>query len=364
MSSSERALPTRLGGSEPQAIDREPIVTAGSQWVHITKRGASTAKTCPRHSVDAMGPNPGAAGIVRSSGKAPRPPRLKPVAATRVVTPAVGPSLVLLSCLSLQVGATVASALFSSVGVLETGALRFLLGAGVLAAMFRPRLRRRDRREWAAIAAYGVVMLAMNICLYEAIDRISLGLVVTLQFAGPFTLVLLRTRRRLDLMWGLAAAAGVVLLAGSVPSDSLTGVTFALAAAAITAASLLLGADLGARTSGLDGLVLAVGVAALISSPVAFHATASLNAAHVIPIAAVAALTVAIPYSLEYVALRRVGVKAMGVLLSLDPAIGALAGLVVLGQMLTAGQVAGVILVTIASIGVSARIQGQTLTRH
>jgi inner membrane transporter RhtA len=217
------------------------------------------------------------------------------------------------------------------------------------------RLRGRSPRFWLSAATFGATLVALNIVLYEAIARVSLGTVVSLQFLGPLALALLGVRRRLDGLWIAAAAAGVLSLTGGPGGGTTTGVALALVAAALTALSLVIGRRLATESVGLDGLALAVAIAACLTLPLALASVGATSGPHdIVVIAAVAALGVAVPYTLEYVALRFVPVKTFAVLLSLDPAIALLAGALWLGQTLAASEVVGVGLVVVASAGVVA----------
>ncbi len=227
-----------------------------------------------------------------------------------------------------------------------------LAGACVLLAFARPRLRGRPITSWVAIAGFGTAMATTNVLLYAAVARIPLGSAVTLEFLGPLALALLAARRRLDAAWALAATGGVVLLTGGPTGASLTGVAFALGAAVSVAASILIARRVGEQTDGSEGLALSVAVAALLTLPASLPAaldTLSLNKIAVV--AAVGLLGIALPYALELGALRRVGVKAYSILLSLDPAVAGLAGLLFLGQHLDPAELSGIGLVVAASIG-------------
>ena len=313
-------------------------------------------KLTRRHGRDSFGvmsaaPVTDRAGAVVLVGplKRPRPPRAA-ATATGVASRLVGPSYILASCASLQTAAALATTLFATFGPAGTGALRFLGAAVVLMTLLRPRLRGRSARCWLMIAALGATTAATTFLLYEAIARIPLGTAGTLVFLGPLALALLRTRRRLDVAWAVAAGIGVILLTGGPSGGSLPGVGFAFGAAASVAASILIARRVGEDTDGLDGLALSILVAALITLPVGAPAalgTASLP--EVVLVSLIGVLGIAIPYGLEFSALRRVGVRTYSILLSLDPAVAGLAGLVLLGQQLDLAEHLGVALVMIAS---------------
>jgi inner membrane transporter RhtA len=263
-----------------------------------------------------------------------------------------GPLLILASSASLQSSAALATTVFAVYGPVGTGALRFALAAPVLLALARPSLRGRSGGFWLSAVALGVTLPVLSFTLYEAISRLPLGTVVTLQFLGPLALALVGVRRRLDLVCVAAAGGGVVLVTGGPSGGSAVGVALALGAAALTVASVLLSRRLAMASSGLDGIGVAVAIAALLTLPIAVSAALATDAAHELAlVAAVGVLGLAVPYALEYLAIRAVSVRTFGVLLSLDPAIATLAGGLWLGQRLSAGEVLGVALVVLASTG-------------
>jgi inner membrane transporter RhtA len=282
--------------------------------------------------------------------------RQSPRGARRATAPVGGPLLVLGSCTSLQSSAALATTVFSVYGPVGTGSLRFALAAPMLLLTARPALRGRSRRFWFSATTLGVALVALNVALYEALARAPLGTVVTLQFLGPLTIALLAARRRLDLLWVCGAAAGVGLITGAPSAGSTVGLLLAVAAAAITVLTLALSRRLATESAGLDGLAVAVGVAACVTLPASLPAALATRTVDDLGLlAAIALLGLALPYGLEYVALRAVAVKTMSILLSLDPAIAALAGVVWLGQRLGAPEVLGIGLVVLASTGVTRR---------
>jgi inner membrane transporter RhtA len=281
--------------------------------------------------------------------------RRRPRVSTTVAYRFGGPLLIVASSASLQTSAALATTVFAVYGPAGTGALRFAFAAPLLLLLVRPTLRGRSRRFWLSAATFGATLVALNFVLYEAIARVSLGTVVTLQFLGPLTLALLGIRRRLDAIWIAAAAAGVVSLTGGPSGGATIGIAFALGAAALTVLSLVMARRLATESAGLDGLALAIGIAACMTLPLAVAAAVATRAPRdLMLVAAVAALGVALPYVLEYVAIKLVPVKAFSILLSLDPAIALLAGTLWLGQTLGPSEMLGVGLVVAASAGVVA----------
>jgi inner membrane transporter RhtA len=256
------------------------------------------------------------------------------------------------SCVSLQTASALATTVFATFGPAATGALRFLPGALLLLALVRPRLRGRSIHTWLTIAACGATVAATNFFAYEAIARIPLGVAMTLVFLGPLALALLGARRRLDVAWAFAAAIGVVILAGAPLGASPSGVAFALGAATCVAVTTLVARRLGSQTDGFDGLALAIGAAAVLTAPVGLPAAiASPHLDDLGVVIAVGVLGIALPYALEFSAIRRLGVKTYSILLSLDPAIAGLAGLLLLGQHLEPAEMLGIGLVMAASAG-------------
>jgi inner membrane transporter RhtA len=292
-------------------------------------------------------------GAIVLTGRPGRSRWRPPVAAGAGLAPQlVGPASIVASCLSLQTATALATTLFATFGPWGAGGLRFLAGAFVLLAFARPRLRGRAAGAWVTIAAFGVTMAATNVLLYAAVARIPLGSAVTLEFLGPLAVALLGARRRLDAAWALSAAAGVALLTGGPSGVSVAGIACALGAAVSVAGSILIARRVSDHAGGADGLALAVTVAALLTLPASVPAalgTPSLGSLTVI--AAVGVLGIALPYGLELNALRRVGVKTYSILLSLDPAIAGLAGLLLLGQHLGLAELSGIGLVVAASAG-------------
>lgn len=262
--------------------------------------------------------------------------------------------MVMSSGFSVQFGAAVAVSLFVVLGPVGTVALRLGLAAVVLLAIARPRLRGRTRGDVLAVLGLGLALAAMNIGIYEAMARMPLGPAVTLEFLGPLGLAVLLSRRLRDVAWVLLAGAGVLLLSsGGFDRLDPVGVLFSLGAGAGWACYILLSAQTGRRFPGVQGLALAMCVAALIVLPsgIASAGAALFTPANAAVGLAVALLSSVLPYSVEMHALRRIPARVFGVLMSLGPAMAALAGLLVLGQTLSPAEVAAIGLVIVASGG-------------
>ncbi|MCE7009737.1 EamA family transporter [Kibdelosporangium philippinense] len=266
---------------------------------------------------------------------------------------AIPPSTqVLLGIVSVQVGAALAKNLFSAVGSTGTVTLRLFFAAAILLLLWRPSLR-MDRRAWAVVVSYGVVLGTMNLCFYLALERIPLGIAVTVEFLGPLAVALAGSRRWLDALWALLAAGGVVLLMEGRGDIDLVGFLFALAAGACWGAYILLGAALGRHTSEGNGLAVGMVFAALVAVPfgAADSGTSLLQPWVLVVGLGVALLSSVIPYSLELEALRKIPPRVFGILMSLEPAVAALVGLLVLKESLHVLQWVAVLSVVVASAG-------------
>ncbi|HET7234441.1 MAG TPA: DMT family transporter [Longimicrobium sp.] len=261
---------------------------------------------------------------------------------------------IVVAILSVQGGAALAKGLFPALGAVGTVGLRIGLSAAILLAVFRPPLGRMSAAQWRAVIPYGMVLGVMNLVFYSSLARIPLGLAVTLEFIGPLGVAVFGSRKAIDVVWGLLAAVGVVLItpwAGGGVDPS--GVLFALAAGACWAAYILL----GGRVSRLlpSGAAVSTGmlVGALTAVPIAAALGGFANLTPVLFAAGfgVALLSSAIPYTLEMIALKALPARTFGILMSLEPAIGALVGLIALKEILSPTQWLAVALVCGASAG-------------
>ncbi len=266
--------------------------------------------------------------------------------------------LVVAAIASVQFGGALAVHLFASVGPAGAVLLRLLSASIVLAAVSRPRLQGRALRQLPLAAAFGLVLAGMNLSFYESIDRIPLGIAVSLEFVGPLAVAVGGSRRPIDLLWVTLAAAGIIALThrGAHGVDTL-GVLFALLAGCLWGAYILLSAQVGRAFERGTGLAVAMCIATLVTLPVGI-AAAGVRLVHPASLAlgcAVGMLSSAIPYSFELEALRRIAPPVFGVLMSLEPAMAAFAGLLVLDQGLSGRALIGIALVISASIGASRR---------
>jgi inner membrane transporter RhtA len=275
-------------------------------------------------------------------------------------------ALVLVGIASVQFGSAIARTLFDDVGPGGTVMMRIVFAAVLLALIWRPSLRGHERGDLWLAGAFGLTLAAMNFSFYESIDRIPLGAAVTCEFVGPLGVAVFGSRRPRDLLWVALAAGGILLLA--TPSGSglnAPGVILALVAGGWWAAYILLSARTGRAFPGGTGLSLAMIVASVLILPVGLvdGGTHLLRPEVLAAGLAVAVLSSLIPYSLEFEALRRMPAHIFGVLMSLEPAAAAIAGLVVLDQVLKANEWAGMALVIVASAGATRFATSATVTR-
>lgn len=262
--------------------------------------------------------------------------------------------LVIIAIASVQLGSSLAKDLYSAAAPLTVAWLRLLGAAVVLALITRPRLRARSASDWAWVVAYGLCLAGMNVTFYLAIERIPIGMAVTLEFLGPLGVSVALSRRARDLLWVGLAAVGVALLGFSPGDLDPVGVFWALAAACLWAGYILLAGPTGRRWSGVSGVAVAfwVGLAgltpvvwALDLFPAAVPAVWGLGLM-------IGLLSSAIPYGLEMMALRRIEPRIFGILMSLEPAAAALFALALLGETLRPIEILAMACVVVASIGV------------
>ncbi|OXM74724.1 MULTISPECIES: EamA family transporter [Amycolatopsis] len=289
-------------------------------------------------------------------GRLPKPRVL--AAAGRALGAIPPPLQVLIGIVSVQVGASLAKQLFAVAGPAGTVTLRLFFAAVVLLLVWRPVLR-MGRRALPVVLAYGVVLGVMNLTFYQALARIPQGIAVTIEFLGPLAVALAGSRRWMDVLWAMVAAGGVVLLAETRGDLSMLGIVFALIAGACWGLYILLSASLGKRTEEGKGLALGMAVAAVAAMPagVVDSGTSLLSPWVLLIGLAVALLSSVIPYSLELEALRKIPPRVFGILMSLEPAVAALSGLLVLGEALHPLQWLAICCVVVASIGATRSIR-------
>ena len=262
---------------------------------------------------------------------------------------------------SIQLGAATATTLFDELGLAGTVLLRLLFAAIALMALWRSPFRGHSALAWRLIIAFGLVVAGMNMSFYSAIDRIPLGIVTALAFIGPLAVAVWTSRQASDILWIVLAAAGVVLLSPGVgQSVEALGVAFALLAGAFWGTYIVTSARVGQAFESGHGLALAMTVGAVVMLPVGVVSGGSaLLRPELLAVGlAVALLSTALPYSLELEALRRLPAGTVGVLMSMQPAVAVVVGLVALDQGLTATELLAVGVIVIASAGALGSVRG------
>lgn len=255
---------------------------------------------------------------------------------------------------SMQLGAAVAISLFDQIGSMGTVFLRSAFAAIVLVIIWRPsfRLPREQRRM---VLLFGLSITLVTLTFYAAIDRIPLGTAVTLEFSGPLAVALITSRRRRDILWAVMAAVGIVLITGGISGHDLdpVGVVLALVAGFFWGCYILIGTRLGDDSSGGSVLALAMVVSTVFClGPGVAGAGAGLLQLPVLAVGLVVGLlSAAIPFSLEFEAMRRLPSSVFGVMMSLEPAVAATIGFIVLNQEVRLIQAAAIALVATASAG-------------
>ncbi|MEU1371047.1 EamA family transporter [Streptomyces sp. NPDC005803] len=271
-------------------------------------------------------------------------------------------ALVVAGGLSVQFGSAIAVLLMPKAGALGVVTLRLAAAALVLLVVCRPKMHGHSRADWGTVVAFGLAMGGMNTLFYQAADRIPLGAAVTLEVLGPLALSVFASRRLVNVVWAALALGGVVLLSGG-GFDRLdpAGAAYALGAGAMWAAYIVFSARTGRRFPQADGLALAMVVAAVLSLPLGIMESGSkLLVPSTLGLgAAVALLSSVLPYTLELIALRRMPAPTFAILMSLEPAIAATAGFLILDQALTTTDALAIALVIGASMGaVRSQVRG------
>ena len=255
--------------------------------------------------------------------------------------------------MSVQFGGALAATLVPRIGAVGSVLLRLSFAMVILCAVVRPRLRGRSRRAWVTVVLFGLALAAMNTAFYSSLAYLPIGVAVTVEFLGPLTLAAVLSRRPRDVAAVLAAGLGVALVSGATGASwgrfEPIGLFWAAVAGAMWAAYIVLSQRTGTLFTGLDGLALALVVSTAVVTPFGLSSVERWTPEIVGLGLGIAVLSSVLPYSLELMALRHLSQSIFGILLSLEPAVAALAGLVVLDQVLDRGQVLGLFLVVIAS---------------
>ena len=264
-------------------------------------------------------------------------------------------AVILIAMLSIQSGASLAKSLFPLVGAPGVTALRIVLGTAILVVIFKPWRLRFKKEQRLPMLFYGLSLGAMNYLFYLSIQTIPLGIAVALEFTGPLAVALFSSRRPVDFIWVVLAVLGLwflLPLGQSVAEIDLTGAALALGAGACWAVYILTGQRAG-EEHGPATVALGSLIAAIVFVPIGMaQATESIWQWSVMPIGlAVAILSTALPYSLEMIALTRLPTRIFGTLMSMEPALAAISGMVFLGETLTLTQTLALCSIIAASMG-------------
>ncbi|MBI5472456.1 MAG: EamA family transporter [Ignavibacteriae bacterium] len=261
--------------------------------------------------------------------------------------------LVVIGMVSVQWGAALAKSLFAEFGAMTAVFWRVALAAIMLLIIVRPALRALSRQQWQTSMIFGIVLVSMNATYYFSLQRLPLGLCVTIEFVGPLAVAIWHSHRALDFVWVALAALGIALLNPFSGHVDAIGFVLALIAGACWGLYIILGEKLGSATPGALGLTIAMSIGSLVLVPLKIiDAPQWLNILPALPIAAaVALLSSVIPYSLEIEALRRMPTKVFGILMSMEPACAAVVGFLLLGERLTLWQCIAIGAVMTASFG-------------
>lgn len=262
--------------------------------------------------------------------------------------------MVLGAILSIQIGSAIATDLFSEIGPAGVVFMRAAVSALLLWAMWRPSLRVPVEHR-KNVMIFGCVLAGMNLCFYESIARIPLGTAVTIEFIGPLTVALITSRRRRDWIWAGLAACGIVLLTGGIGGDDLeiAGIALAFTAGVFWGIYILMGKRIGEQAAGGKALVVPMMISAILVAPLGIaEGGVDLLQPEVLAIGlAVGVVSSAIPFSLELEAMRRLPQNVFGVMMSLEPAVAATVGFILLSQGLMPTEVVAIALVVFASAG-------------
>lgn len=269
---------------------------------------------------------------------------------------------ILIAIVSVQLGATLSKHVFPLVGSEGTTALRQFFATVSLLIVFQPWRGGPERKHWPVLALYGAILGVMNLVFYASIARIPLGIAVALEFSGPLTVAILGSRKWSDFIWVACAVAGLLILLpwqglggeGSTALD-LLGVVYALIAGVLWGLYIIVGQKVGDRVHGGKAVALGMAFSTIFTVPigVAFAGASLLSPAILLYGVGIGILASAIPYALEMIALKAMPAKTFGLMMSLEPAVAALLGLVILHELLTPLQWLAVALVIIASAGSS-----------
>ncbi|TDE28450.1 MULTISPECIES: EamA family transporter [Flavobacterium] len=261
---------------------------------------------------------------------------------------------VLLAIISVQSGAAIAKGLFPAIGAAGTASLRIGISALILLAVYRPNLKKITADQWKLVIPYGLSLGAMNLIFYLSIERIPIGLAVTLEFIGPLLVAVFGSNRRIDFFWVLLAAAGIVLIAPwSNNGLDILGVLFALLAGALWAAYIVLGGKISKIMKGGDAVTIGMLFASILIVPFGIlgNGLSNLTPQLLGLGVALALLSSAIPFTLEMKALGQLPARTFSILMSLEPAAASICAFIFLHEYLTFNEILAVVFVVIASAG-------------
>ena len=261
---------------------------------------------------------------------------------------------VLFAIISVQSGAAIAKTLFPAIGAAGTASLRIGISAIILLAVYRPNLFKITPNQWKIVISYGLSLGAMNLIFYLAIERIPIGLAVTLEFIGPLLVAVIGSKRLIDYLWVLLATAGIVLIAPwSNNGIDLLGVLFALLAGALWAAYIVLGTKVSKIMKGGDAVATGMLFASILIVPFGIleNGLTNLTPTFLYLGIALALLSSAIPFTLEMKALAQLPARTFSILMSLEPAAASIFAFIFLQEYLTFNEILAVVFVVIASVG-------------
>lgn len=256
-------------------------------------------------------------------------------------------ALIVIGSAGIQLSSAASTGMFEALGSGAVSAIRMLIAAMVLCVLLRPRIRGRSRASWMGIIVYGVAMAAMNFSLYAAIDRLPLGVAVTLDFLGPCAVALMASRHLKEGLCALLALTGVVLIAGPSGYFDLAGYLFGLTAAFFFALYTVFAERVGKDEDGLTGLALSVVVAAVVSLPVGVPKLPEVSAPQWGMLSLSALLGVVLAYAVDTIAARISSARVVGTLFSMDPVIGSLVGTLLMDQVISLTGWIGILTVTV-----------------
>ncbi|MFF8295083.1 DMT family transporter [Streptomyces globisporus] len=260
----------------------------------------------------------------------------------------LGAGLVLVSCLSVQASAALASTLFDRLGAPAVAGLRQLCAAVVLVVLVRPRVRGHTRQEWAGMVVYGAAMAVMNVAFYGAVGRLPLGVAATLLFLGPFVVAVASARTWREALLPAVGLAGVVLVTQPGGAVEWAGIALGLLSAVALAFYTVFAQRVGRASSGLDGLAVPVCIAAVLLLPFSLPAAPGVTGSDWGLVAVSGVVGVALAFTLDFRAVKMAGAKVVATLFSFDPLMGALIGALALAEALSAPVLVGMGLIVSA----------------